>query len=789
MTSAAAPRRDATDEGRLPPAAWPVFRAVFLASGFAALLYQMIWQRLLTLFGGADVYSVTLIVSAFMAGLGIGSLAGGHVADRLALRGRLVAFAVAELAVAAFGAASVWILYDFLYARLGAVDLPGWATAAILFAVLLWPTFFMGVSLPLLSRALAETTEAASRRIASLYGWNTVGAALGALLTVWVVLRLVDFRRATWIGAALNAACALAALAIASRTAGAAASAPGRPPARVAPPPDALRLWGWIALYALSGFIALSLEIVWFRLLGVVLKSNAFTFATLLALFLTGVGLGSLIGHRLASRARRPARAFMALQAAIPLYAALSLAVFLFAVPRLGLLRPVWEYMGGYEGIEIDAALRSAQRYVAEAGDVAPKAQRLAGLLAWLYVVLPVALVGPPTLLMGISFAFLQRAIQTDLAGVGRRVGWLQAANIAGSTLGSVLTGVVLLDVFGTAGTLRVLTVLGTVFAAFAVAESPPTGRRRALAAAAAAVSVALWISPGAGALWARLHGTRVEDIVFAEDGSGLSLIKRDGEQSVVYANGVGQSDLPYGGFHTVLGALPVLIHPRPERVAIIGLGSGETLFGAGGRRETVVLESVEIVATQLDTLVQLQQRRDFAGLRVLLADPRVRHTFTDGRAFILKGGKRYDVIEADALRPTSAYAGNLYSVEYFDLLRRHLAPGGLAVSWQPTVRTRATMLAVFPHVLAFRSLLIGSEQRIPFDPAVVRARLDDAFTDRFYRRGGVDIRALLGEFLDKPPTAYGPGHDRSALDSNRDIFPKDEYLVGASFSPRRAEP
>ena len=116
MTPAA--ERRGVPEALLSPAAWPIFQAVFLGSGFAALLYQMIWQRLLTLFGGADVYSVTLIVSAFMAGLGLGSLAGGHVADRLTLRRRLRAFALSELAVAAFGAASTWILYDVLYARL-----------------------------------------------------------------------------------------------------------------------------------------------------------------------------------------------------------------------------------------------------------------------------------------------------------------------------------------------------------------------------------------------------------------------------------------------------------------------------------------------------------------------------------------------------------------------------------------------------------------------------------------------------------------------------------------------
>jgi len=428
MTTAAPPRRARVTPRALPAVAWPVFQVVFLCSGFAALLYQMIWQRLLTLFGGADVYSVTLIVSAFMAGLGLGSLAGGHVADRLSVRRRLHAFAVSELAIAVFGVASVWILYDVLYARLGPVDLPPWATAGVLFVVLLWPTFFMGVSLPLLSRALAESTSSASRRIASLYGWNTVGAALGSLLTVWVILRAMDFRHATWIGAALNAGCALAALWLAGVTGDAPdvgdVEAADRSTAGPAPA-GGLRLGVWIALYALSGFIALSLEIVWFRLLGVILKSNSFTFATLLALFLTGVGAGSLLGHRSAARARNPTRAFLILQAAIPVYAALSLAFFLFAAPRWQFLRPVWEYMARYEGIDIAAALRSAQRYAIEQGDVATHARRLAGLLVVLYGLLPTFLVGPPTLMMGLSFAFLQRAIQTDLAALGRRVGWL----------------------------------------------------------------------------------------------------------------------------------------------------------------------------------------------------------------------------------------------------------------------------------------------------------------------------------------------------------------------------
>jgi spermidine synthase/MFS family permease len=784
MTSAGAPRRGHEGPGALPPVAWGVFQVVFLCSGFAALLYQMIWQRLLTLFGGADVYSVTLIVSAFMAGLGLGSLAGGHVADRLNLRRRLYAFAVSEIAIAVFGAASVWILYDVLYARLGPVDLPAWATAAVLFGVLLWPTFFMGVSLPLLSRALSESTAMASRRIASLYGWNTVGAALGSLLTVWVILRAMDFRHATWIGAALNAGCAVAALWLARGVADGRRTDDGEPsPVEPAGPPVRHLGW-WIALYALSGFIALSLEIVWFRLLGVILKSVSFTFATLLALFLAGVGAGSLLGHRLAERVPNPARAFFILQGAIPIYAALSLAAFLFAAPRFGLLRPVWEYMAGYESIDIAAAVRSAQRYALEAGDVAPQARRLSGLLVVLYGALPVFLVGPPTLMMGLSFALLQRAIQTDLGALGRRVGWLQAANIAGSTLGSILTGVWLLDAIGTAGTLQLLVALAGIFFAGAVGVASSTARRIAAVAAVLVINVALRLAPDSDKLWARLHGSRIEDIAFAEDGSGLSLIKHEGPISVVYVNGLGQSDLPYGGFHTVLGALPVLIHPRPEAVALIGLGSGETLFGAAGRAETAELYSIEIVEPQLETLETIRGQRAYPGLNLLLQDGRVRHAFTDGRAFILKGGRKFDVIEADALRPSSAYSGNLYSREYFELLRRHLKPGGLAVTWEPTRRTRTTLLSVFPHVLAFRALLIGSDTPIPWDPEVVRARMRDTFTDSFYRRGHVDIAALLEDVLSRPPTVYGPSDPRPMEDVNLDLFPRDEYLVGASFRP-----
>src|SRR5688572_5446769 len=165
-----------------------VASGVFFASGLAALLYQVIWQRLLVMFSGADVHSVTLIVAAFMGGLGVGNLAGGHLADRVSRSTALRLFALAELAIGLFGLFSGWFLYDVVYRYLAPLQIPGAVTFAILFVILLWPTFFMGASLPLLVRTLTPRIERAAGVIGMLYGVNTCGAAAGALLSTWWLL-------------------------------------------------------------------------------------------------------------------------------------------------------------------------------------------------------------------------------------------------------------------------------------------------------------------------------------------------------------------------------------------------------------------------------------------------------------------------------------------------------------------------------------------------------------------------------------------------------------------------
>jgi len=785
--------------------------AVFFASGFAALLYQVVWQRMLAIFSGADVYSATVIVAAFMAGLGVGHMAGGHVADRVSPRTSLVLFAVAEAAIAVFGVFSAALYYGFLYQRVGHLAIAREAMAVILFGSLLWPTFFMGASLPLLARAVTDRVERAASTVGALYGFNTLGAAAGAIVATWLLLPGLGLEGSLRVGATLNVACAAALLPLAFRLKTAAIaqvdaavpqsfggmtsdSAAGRFP-----------FWFWASMYGFAGFLALSLEIVWFRLLGVMMKSTAFTFGTLLALYLSGIGLGAVAGSALAPRVRRPGLAFFGLQAGGGLSAALLLTVFVGVAGEIGALRG---YFGSYEPLSvrdsIDALRTLTRNFLLRMDqpiDVPANFLRL-------YVAVPLLLILPPTFLMGCAFPFLQRVVQTDVARIGRRVGALLLANIMGSILGTVLTGWLALALLGTAGTLKLLAAMSGVFVVFTVlaafARSPrykaheegslwlfrlralgggASVRAVVLAVVAAATTVLCAVAwmPGADQLWARLHGTTVDRIIFAEDDSGLSVIKAEREDfdgpEIVFVNGMGQSVIPYGDIHTALGALPTFVHPDPKDAAIIGLGSGDTVHAAAGRPGIQRVICIEIIRPQLATLRELTRRDPYGGLRALLQDPRVEHVFGDGRAYLMRTGRAYDIIEADALRPTSAYAGNLYSDAYFTLVKSRLKPNGLAATWVPSQRVHDTFVRIFPYVVSVPGILLGSTEPIAFDRAAIAGRLADPRVRDYYARAGIDIEQLMNAYLDREPARYGPDFDRDTLtDFNTDLFPKDEY-------------
>ncbi len=738
----------------------------FGLSGFAALLYQVVWQRMLVFFTGADVYASTLIVAAFMAGLGIGSLLGGVAADRCSQKNALIGFAVAELAIAGFSLLSRQLYYDVLYQQLGARQIGAPTLVVVLFGSLLWPTFFMGVSLPLLARAVTNSLGAAAAKVGRLYAVNTLGAAIGAFATTWSILPAAGLDQSLRIGAVMNGMCvALVLPFVFGRR-----EAPNVPDAvadRSTPEPDVrLPFPVWVVIYGISGFVALSLEIVWFRLLGVMAKSSAFTFGTLLTIYLTGIASGAWIGSVVAPRLRRPTFTFLSVQGAIGLLGGMLVALLVRGADRVVWLR---QYFGSYEPMIVRAQIDTLRQ------------GQLPVEFLLLYFAIPAALLLPPTFLMGFGFPVLQRIVQTDFSRLGRRLGILMVANIAGSVFGTIATGVIALNLLGTAGTLRALAIVSTVFA-FVSFVWFVRGKAGLAAVAIFAVMGALVVRalPDAISLWARFHGAAAERTLAGEDATGLSVLRLEPgalqNRTTVFVNGVGQSTIPYGDIHTALGMLPAFLHPAPRDVAIIGLGSGDTVYGVAGRPDIELITCVEIIAPQLDGLRQLQQRQPYGGLEALLRDPRINHVAGDGRIFLMRSPAAFDIIEADALRPTSAYSGNLYSEEYFTLVRSRLRPGGLAATWLPTPRVHNAFVRVFPHVVSAAGVLVGSSDPIKIDREAIEGRIADPRVREHYARAGIDVKELMSLYL-ADPAHYSPDFDRQTLtDFNSDLFPKDEY-------------
>ena len=734
-----------------------VLRAIaFFLSGAAALVYQVVWQRILTLHTGIGVVSVALIVAAFMAGLGLGSHLGGVLSPRLSPRRALRLFALVELAVGLFAAVSGRLYYDGLGAVAAGLYRTTAGAALAHFLAFLLPTTLMGMSLPFLVRATVRDADSASRIIGGLYGVNTLGASAGALLAPWVLVRHLGMEGAALAGTGANLLAAAAALVAGHRDAAESPKTPAPAPVP-ASGPGSLRLW--TLLYALSGFLAISLEVVWFRLVDVGVKSTAFTFGTVLCLYLLGLGAGSLVGGVRAARLARPLQAFLDYQLLLLALSGGAVALVAWLPPDVPVYRWFVDYWRHDPFFQLGADWNAAT-------------------LARLYGLLPLALFGAPTVLMGLSFGALQRAVQDDPATSGRKVGLLQAANIAGCAAGSLVSGLFLLERIGTAATLRLLVAAGGL--AFLFVRFRAAGASRGLVARAAAIALVLVALPSNDRLWKRLHGVTVDDrpSFIGEDASALSAIVPGVEwRWRVTVNGLPHSWLPYEGIHTLLGAVPALIHPAPENVVVIGLGSGETAWAVACRKETRSLRVYEIAASQPRLLREVSAVAPFAGLVDLLSDRRVTMEPADGRRALAREDRRYDVVQVDAMFRTSAGSGNLYSVEFFRLCASRLKPGGLVCTQKPSRRVGLTFAEALPYALDFGNIVVGSNDPIPIDNAAWEARLRSPEVSR--RFDAATIEGIRDRLWDAAPARRNPA---ARIGLNHDLFPRDEFATPAGW-------
>ncbi|MBM3569653.1 MAG: spermidine synthase [Alphaproteobacteria bacterium] len=717
-----------------------VLATLFFLSGFSALIYQTAWHRLLGLFSGADSISAALVVGAFLLGLGLGSLLASGLADRLTRRRALYAFAACELAIAAYALASPALMHDLLFGQLIAYARSRLAVFALAFLAVLWPTLLMGLTLPLLSRALVKDPARAAGQIGAIYTLNTLGAGMGALIAGWVLNGQFGYAVTIQIGAALNAVVGLGGL-IAARS---------LPEETAAAPPKGFgadaNAWRWCVLVFVSGFTAIALQIAWYRVIGVVTQSNAYGFALVLGLFLIGDAAGLAIGAAVAKRVNDALRLFLLLQAAALAVAVGSILAFHWLYEPLGLVRLFHE------------------------GDPdRPSAAMIAGAIG-----VAAALVLPASVLIGFTFPLSQKAVQDDAARIGGRVGMIQLFNIAGNSAGSLVTGLVLLDWLGTAGTLGLLALAGVGFA-LATTGSP---RSWALAAVGAALAVML---PDNRALWAKLHAAQPDEKVWTEeDKSGVAVLRRSpAGHANLYIGGHTQSCVPYCVIHQFLGSLGALLHPAPREVLVIGVGSGGTPFAAGINPATERVATVEIVRPVLEVMRAFAASPEGASVRAAFGDARYDWTVDDGRRRLFLAERRYDIIQADAILPRTSLSGLLYSREFFEQMRRTLKPGGMVVQWSPTARTEATFRDVFPYVTRIDTALVGSEAPLAVDRAALLARLATPAAQAYLRAAGLDPEELAAMYrrveIAVLPRPSGP----AAADTiNTDLFPRDEYYL-----------
>lgn len=735
---------------------WHLQAILFFFSGIPALVYQVAWQRKLILLSGVGTFSVSTIIAAFMAGIGLGSALGGRFSQMLGRGHALICFAAVELGIGLAGLAS---------GRFG-LELPvipaswyigsKWQMVVAHLVSLLLPTTLMGMTFPLLTRALVQGGRRSSSVIGTLYAANLAGSAFGSLASGFLLMPALGIAGTLQFAAFVNFGVALAALFSMLIPGGSAEADSSKPEltqnAIIGQPVPA---WFWYLSYTISGFCAIGLEIVWFRMVDIGTKATSYTFSLILCIYLGGMAVGTIAGNSLVPRLGRPLRLYLFSQAGIVVFSLLPLLALCHETWLLPFSERLMNYWRSYEPVTM-VNLPTGQLFV-------------------FYFYLPMLLFLVPTALMGFSFVALQDGIQTSRTQAAYRLGMLQAANIAGCIAGSLLVGTVGLDQLRSQGVLYLLFAcpLVVLVSALIFRGERPTALLMGLL-----VAGLIGIVPSNDRIWERFHG-QIDSRRFnyIESEVGVISLLDEGGRIRVSNNGKGQSYIPYGGVHSKLGALPAIVQGRPSAIAIIGLGSGDTAWAAGCLAETSSIDVYEICPDQWQLLNNLHQKNADRMLKSLVSDPRFNVIQQDGRIGVLQNPSKYDVIEADAIRPNGSYAGNLYSIEFYTLCRDRLKPGGVMCTWAPTPRSAFTFRHVFPHVLEIDGgqILIGSNQPIDVDNSLWVKRLDQNNVAAYL---GVQIRQECIDGLKSARILPPLTPAELAFVPNTDDFPLDEFEI-----------
>lgn len=692
--------------------------ACFLLSGASALLYQVVWERMLTLVFGLSTVSVAAVLSAFLGGMALGARAFGPLADR-AVR-PLKVYAIVEISIALAGAATLWIIPAVMpaFATIYAAVNPGWfGSNLIRFGLALLaiggPSILIGATVPVMARLLADRAGSTAIGFGRGYAVNTAGSVLGALAAGFVLLRFAGAQNALLIAVAGNmlAAAVSAALAREGKAARgpAPAAAPRTPAAPTDPDSSVVRTRFALAAAALTGMLGLGYEVAWIRLLAIFTLNSVYVFAMVVSVYLAALALGAAIATALLRRTR------------VDALAALSVCQLLQA-----LLAPL---VIGLAPLASRLELTSGRQTEAQ--------------IIGLEFSLAAAIVFLPALLIGAGLPLLVRLAARSSADPGATVGRLYAWNAVGTIAGAALTGVVIIPWVGLRGCLLLLAGgnLVVVAAAALVARGGSTWPRVLPALGAAAFALALALLPGATRFYVPVDPENETVVYYAEGPSATVHVSEyidDGKRSralFVDSKSVAGTYDEIVTDQKMLAHLPLLLHPDPRHALTVGFGTGGTSYSMLLHR--VVVDCVEIEPRVPDAAPLFESEN----LGMVGADHN-RHDFRlildDARAWLHVADRKYDVIVTDLTSIQYRGNGNLYTAECFQLIKNRLNDGGIGAAWVPITgigpAALKTLIRTFEHVFPHTSVWYAINLPTDFvivigTPAPLAVRLDDIAT------------------------------------------------------------
>lgn len=692
----------------------PVLLVLFAASGCAALIYEIVWLQLLQLVIGSNAMSIAVLLGTWMGGMCIGSL----LLPRLipVSRNALRVYALLELAT---GVCGVLVLFGLpllqnVYVSGVTSGLPNAALRGICCAIcLLPPTILMGATLPLIARWV-ESTPSAAAWWGYFYGSNIAGGVLGCFLAGFYLLRVYDMSVASYLAAGINFTIAAASFAILAGAPAGSVSAAAPVPDQTASPAGK-RPWDVYFSIGISGLTALGAEVVWTRLLSLMLGPTTYTFSIILGVFLAGLGVGSAAGARLAARRGNPRLLLVQCQVGLALamaWAGILLADWL----------PYWE------------------------GNLNSTAGPWIGFLNDIWrSILPIF---PAALLWGASFpvALACAAESETNTDSGRIVGEVYGANTVGAIVGAVVFSLVFIPALSLHGSEQMLMAISLIGALALVGLSFRSMNSKLVAAFVAAILLAValpsipWKLIGFGRRLPTTTGNWT--LLYTTDGMNSSVAYSKWEDQTTYFHVTGKveaSTEPQDmSLQRMLGHLPAILHTNPRSILVVGCGAGVT---AG---TFVVHPEVEhITICEIEPRIPPATARYFADANHnVMKDPRTHIVFDDARHFVLTSNQKFDIITSDPIHPWVKGMASLYTTEYFELCKRHLNPGGIVTQWVPlyessfeTVQSEiATFFEAFPNGTIWGNLntdgtgydivLMGQVEKLPINVDALQAKL-----------------------------------------------------------------